>query len=95
VQYQPSKYQQGSTSPPKQQTTVQSQSNQPPKNIDLNKYQMTMIGITKRGPTILSLTSNFHIELLRSKYNFPRYAKALISLSNPAVGFLTGGVDDL
>jgi len=81
-------------SPPKQGVN-QSPNNQPPKQIDLNKYQMTMIGITKRGPTILSLTSNFHIEVLRTKYTFPRYGKALISNGNPSIGFLTGGVDDL
>ncbi len=56
---------------------------------------MTMIGITKRGPTVLSLTSNYHIDVIRTKYNFPRYANALISLGNPAVGYLIGGVDDL
>ncbi len=65
------------------------------KPVDLNKYQMIMIGIAKKGPTILSLTSKFQIEVSRTKYNFPRYAQALVSLGNSTIGFLTGGVDDL
>lgn len=62
------------------------------KPVDLTKYQMIMVGITKRGPTVLSLTSNYHIEVLRSKFNFPRYAQALINQTNPGTGYLTGGV---
>jgi hypothetical protein len=65
---------------------------EPIKKIDLNKYQMLMMGITKKGPTILALTSNFSIEVLRTKYNFPRYAHALISPQNSNTGYLTGGV---
>ena len=69
--------------------------NEPIRQVDLNKYQMIMIGMTKKGPTILSLTSNFRIEVLRTKFNFPRYSKALLSRANSSIGYLTGGVDDL
>jgi hypothetical protein len=61
----------------------------------MSKYQMTMVGIAKRGPTVLSLTSHYHIDILRTRYNFPRYSNALISLKDPKVGYLIGGVDDL
>lgn len=42
--------------PTKSEVTRQS-----PKKADLTKYQMVMMGITKKGPTILALKSNFTI----------------------------------
>jgi hypothetical protein len=56
---------------------------------------MIMMGISKRGPLILALTSNFHIETIKTQYHFPRYAQAIISSSNSSIGYLTGGVEEL
>ncbi len=80
---------------PSKQVSGQSQPLQPVRQVDMSKYQMTMVGITKRGPTVLSLTSNYHIDILRTRYNFPRYSNALISSKDSTVGYLIGGVDDL
>lgn len=56
---------------------------------------MIIMGVAKKGPTIFAIKSNFNIEVIRKKYNFPRYTQALISLANNNIAYLAGGVQDL